>query len=69
MLAGGGLKTGIFGTSNRKGEVPVEMPYRPENVLAMIYRHLGIDATQTFEDFAGRPRHILEERGLIREII
>jgi hypothetical protein len=69
MLAGGGLKPGIFGMSNRKGEVPTEMPYRPENVLAMIYRHLGIDPLTTFTDFAGRPRFILEERGLIREII
>ena len=43
LLAGGGLKTGVFGESNTKGEVPVSLPYRPENVLATVYRHLGID--------------------------
>ena len=43
VLAGGGLKTGVFGESNTKGEVPVSLPYRPENVLATVYRHLGID--------------------------
>ncbi|MCH2200940.1 MAG: DUF1501 domain-containing protein [Fuerstiella sp.] len=69
LLAGGGLKPGIVGASNSKGELPTEAPYRPENVLAMIYRHLGIDPQQTFVDFAGRPRHVLEERGLITELI
>ncbi len=69
MLAGGGLKPGVFGASNSKGEVPNAMPYRPENVLATVYRHLGIDPTQTFADFSGRPRFILEERQVIGEIV
>ncbi len=69
LLAGGGLKPGIFGASTSKGEVPVEMEYRPENVLAMLYRHLGIDPSMTFDDFSGRPRFVLEERELIHEII
>jgi Protein of unknown function (DUF1501) len=69
VLAGGGLKTGVFGESNRKGEVPVSLPYRPENVLATVYRHLGIDPAQTFADLSGRPRYILEERAIIREIV
>ncbi|MGD9858300.1 MAG: DUF1501 domain-containing protein, partial [Planctomycetaceae bacterium] len=34
LLAGGGLQAGVYGASNSKGEVPLEMPYRPENVLA-----------------------------------
>jgi len=68
-LAGGGLKPGIFGSSNSKGEVPASMEYRPENVLAMLYRHLGIDPDMTFNDFAGRPRYVLERRGLIRELV
>src|SRR5690606_26526490 len=51
-LAGGGLKMGqIIGASNRKGEVPTESPYRPEDVLGMVYRHLGIDPGETFADF------------------
>lgn len=69
LLAGGGLKTGIVGATNSKGEVPVETPYSPENVLAMIYRHLGIDPAQTFNDLAGRPRHLLEDRRLIEELV
>ena len=70
LLAGGGLKTGqIIGKSNAKGEVPEENPYRPENVLAMVYRHLGIDTGATFPDFSGRPRYVLEDRELIRELV
>ncbi|HVU89926.1 MAG TPA: DUF1501 domain-containing protein [Pirellulales bacterium] len=69
LLAGGGLKTGIVGATNSKGELPVEAPYGPENILATIYRHLGIDASQTFVDLSGRPRYVLEERRPIEELI
>lgn len=69
VLAGGGLKPGIVGSSNAKGEVPATDPYRPENVLAMIYRHLGIDPNETFVDLSGRPRRILDETRLIEELI
>ncbi len=70
LLAGGGLKMGqIVGSSTDKGETPDDRPYRPENILAMVYRHLGIDPSTTFLDFAGRPRYVLEQRGLISELI
>jgi hypothetical protein len=70
LLAGGGLPTGqIVGSSNPKGEVPAENPYRPENVLAMLYRHLGIDPSMTFPDLSGRPRYVLEQRKLIAELV
>ena len=59
----------VIGRSNSKGERPIEAPYRPENVLAMIYRHLGIDPSMMFEDLSGRPRHLLEERRLITELL
>ncbi len=70
LLAGGGLRVGqVVGASNSKGEVPVSSPYRPENVLAMVYRHLGIDAATTIDDLSGRPRFLLERREPIRELI
>ena len=69
MLAGGGLKPGIVGSSNSKGEVPASNEYRPENILAMLYRHLGIDPIMTFNDVSGRPRYLLEERELVHELI
>jgi len=69
MMAGGGLQPGILGASNSKGEVPQDKPYRPEHVLAMAYRHLGIDPSLTFPDHSGRPRYLLEDRQLISELL
>lgn len=70
LLAGGGLRMGqVIGSSSPKGEIPQDQPYRPENVLAMIYRHLGIDPQTSFPDLSGRPRYLLEERGLIDELV
>ncbi len=70
LLSGGGLRVGqVVGSSNSKGETPLDAPYRPEDVLMMAYRHLGIDCSATFNDFAGRPRHILDRRRLISELV
>ena len=69
-LSGGGLKVGqVVGQSSPKGEEPADSPYRPESVLAMVYRHLGIDPTRTFPDHSGRPRYLLEDRQWISELI
>lgn len=69
MLAGGDIPKGIVvGSSDSNGTVPVDRPYRPENILVMLYRHLGIDPSLTFEDKSGRPRYILERREPIREL-
>jgi hypothetical protein len=70
LIAGGPYRMGqVIGASNSRGEVPIDQPYRPENVLAMIYRHLGIDPSLTFPDLAGRPRYILERREPIAELL
>lgn len=70
LMSGGNLKVGqVVGASDSSGGVPVEAPYRPENVLAMLYRHLGIDPSLTFADNAGRPRYLLETRELISELV
>ncbi len=70
LMACGGLKTGqVVGSSNSRGEVPQDNPYRPENVLALLYRHLGIDTGATFADLSGRPRYVLETRELISELV
>lgn len=70
LLSGGGLKVGqVVGASTAKGEAPADAPYRPEDVLATVYRHLGIDARQTFSDFGGRPRYVLERGAPVAELI
>ena len=70
LLSGGGLRVGqVVGASDSTGGYPVAGAYRPENVLAMIYRHLGIDPALKFPDPAGRPRYLLERREVIPELI
>jgi hypothetical protein len=70
LLAGGGLKTGnVLGASNDKGEVPIDRPVSPGDVLATIYRHLGIDPGLQTITPAGRPIPVLSHGEPIRELI
>lgn len=64
LVAGGGLKVGqVIGTSNANGEVHTSRPVSPTDVLATIYRHLGIDLTQHTVTNAGRfPSFPMERR-------
>jgi hypothetical protein len=70
MLAGGGLKTGqVVGSTNTRGEYPTGRPTSPEDILATIYRHLGIPTRHEFQDPSGRPIPILHSGRPIRELI
>ena len=44
-------------------------PYTPSNVLANLYRHLGIDLATTIPDYNQRPMHLLDDREVVRELI
>ncbi|MCX7419595.1 MAG: DUF1501 domain-containing protein [Planctomycetia bacterium] len=69
MLTGGGLKTGhILGTSNARAEIPQDRPIHYNDVLATIYRQLGI-ATDRIFMHAGRPVPILYQGAPIAELI
>ena len=60
LIAGGGLQMGkVIGATNSKAEYPVEEPVTPQDLLATVYRHLGVDYTQSLLDFNGRPVPIL----------
>ena len=70
LMARGSLGMGqIIGSSNAKGEMPKDNPHRPENVIATMYQHLGINPGTTIPDFTGRPRYLLENRRVIKELI
>lgn len=70
LIAGGDYRMGqVIGKTDRSASRAIEAPYQPQNVLAMVYHHLGIDPSLTFDDYAGRPRYVLEERELIRELL
>lgn len=70
LFSGGGLRMGqVVGATNNKAEYPTERPYSPQDMLATVYRHLGIDATRKFVDFSGRPISILPFGKPIAELI
>jgi Protein of unknown function (DUF1501) len=47
---------------------PKERPLSPKDLLATLYRHLGIDYRRDFKDFSGRPIPILSEGEPIQEL-
>jgi len=70
LVSGGGLRMGqVIGATTSKAEYPVERPLSPQDLLATIYRHLGIDFRATLDDFAGRPQQILSAGEPISELI
>jgi hypothetical protein len=70
LLAGGSYRMGqVIGATDFKGGAVTQALYPPQSVLAMVYRHLGIDPAMTFLDFTGRPRAVLEERDPIVELL
>ena len=70
LVSGGGLRMGqVIGATNARGEYPTDSPVTPQDLLATIYRHLGVDPDHTFTDFTGRPIPILHEGRVIRQLI
>ncbi len=56
LVAGGGRSGGrVIGATNSLGEHPAERPLTPQDILATIYSHLGIDPSRTYLNPAGRP--------------
>lgn len=55
-LAGGPIQGGrVVGESDAVGAFPKANPKSPQDVLATMYRHLGVDATKQYLNAAGRP--------------
>ena len=58
-MLGGGIRGGtIVGSSDHKGAFPKSNPKSPQDVLATLYRHLGVDTHTEFLN-NGRPTPIL----------
>lgn len=59
-IAGGGVKGGqAIGSTDAHASVPKDNPKYPQDVLATIYQHLGIDVTANYRDHTGRPHPVL----------
>ena len=70
FIAGGGLRMGqVVGATTARSEYPTENPVTPQDLLATIYRHLGIDAQRHLVDFSGRPVSVLPHGKPIAQLI
>jgi hypothetical protein len=70
MVAGGGMRMGqAIGTSTSRGEQPRERRCTASQVLATLYRAMGIDPATTFTDGSGRPRFVLDDRETLAELL
>jgi hypothetical protein len=69
LFAGGGLRTGqVVGETDSRGGSPKSRAVGAQNVLATLYHTLGIDPTQTVQDFGGRPMPLLDDGNPIAEL-
>ncbi len=70
LVSGGGLKMGqVIGSTNARGEYPTSDPTSPQDLLATVYRHLGIDTEHAFTDGTGRPWPVLPHGKPIEKLI
>jgi hypothetical protein len=70
LMSGGGLRTGqVVGSTTARGEFPKDRPLTPQDLLATIYQHLGVDWKHEFKDAGGRPIPILNDGEPIREVV
>ena len=58
----------VIGASDSKGAFPKDNPKSPQDVLATIYDHLGIDTKKQYQSDAGRPISVLPSLTVIREL-
>jgi uncharacterized protein (DUF1501 family) len=69
LISGGGLRMGqVVGETNARGEYPVRDRVTPQDLLATVYTHLGIDYTQPIHDLSGRPIPILPHGSPIAQL-
>jgi hypothetical protein len=69
-LAGGGLKMGqVIGESNAKAEVPKSTPITPQNLMATVFRVLGVPQDLHYKDPSGRPTPMVDGAQPIAELI
>src|SRR5690606_20040547 len=68
-LAGGPIQGGrVVGSSDAKGAFPKDNPKTPQDVLATMYRFLGVDTEKQYINSAGRPLTVLPSGSPIMEL-
>jgi hypothetical protein len=69
-LAGGGFKHGqVIGATVADGGYIKERPVTPGDLAATIYHHFGVPLDTHYLDHGGRPRAVVENGAVIRELL
>jgi len=69
-VAGGGFHHGqVIGSTDRFGGEIRERPVTPGDLAATIYHHMGVPLDTTYLDHQGRPRFVVENGEVIRELV
>ena len=69
-LSGGNFRMGqVIGESMSKADIPKTNPIRPQDLMATIFQHLGLDPKSQFVNQAGRPVFVLEQGQTISELV
>jgi hypothetical protein len=69
-LAGGPVQGGrVVGASDSRGAFPRANPKKPQDVLATLYQHLGVDYRVNYLDNTGRPHPVLPSGQPIDELM
>jgi uncharacterized protein (DUF1501 family) len=70
MLVGGGVKEGyVHGASDRTGALPADRPVSPGDIVATMYRLLGVDPRHVLYDSLGRRHTVVPKANVVRELI
>jgi hypothetical protein len=70
ILAGGGLTMGqVIGATDSRAERAKTGSNGFQNIMATIYKVMGVDPIIKLPDFNGRPQFILDDREPIRELV
>ena len=69
LVSGGGAPMGqLIGSTNARGEHPVERVMTPNDLWATVYQHLGIDFNHYLPDHTGLPVQVLPSGKPIAEL-
>lgn len=70
LVSGGGMQTGqVIGSTTSRGERPKTRRLDPNDLLATVYRHLGIDYRALVPDASGRPVPLIPHGEPIAELL
>ena len=70
LVSGAGMQTGqVVGSTTAKGERPKDRRLDPNDLLATVYRHLGIDYQEMVPDTSGRPVPLIPHGEPISELL